>query len=295
MDRPEGPDVRLELQGARCALWWRGTPAYQGRRVGAVGEFSAPSRETGARLLRFACEQLAAEGCEHVFGPMDGNTWCSYRLVIEGGEAPPFFLEPANPPYYRACFEDAGFREAATYCSSVQPALGYPECFLERLTRRALAGGIQIRALDPAHAERDLCAMYDIALSAFQDSFLFTPIGREEFLRRHRPLLPQVRPELVLIAEREAQPVAFAFGIPDLLERDGATVIVKTVAARPGMVNAGLAHLLIAHGARTAAALGYRRAIHALMHESNASLRWSGRHARVFRRYALFARNGDVP
>lgn len=290
---PEMPDARLVLRGAQCALWWRRTPEHEGRRVGAVGEFSAASAAAGEQLLRAACARLAAEGCRHAFGPMDGNTWRSYRLVVEGDEAPPFFLEPAHPAHYRACFEQAGFAPAATYCSSVQAAPAYGARFLERLQGRAREAGIRIRALDLAHAERDLCSIHAIASSAFRPGFLFTPIAQAEFLRQYRPLLQHVRPELVLIAERDAQPVAFAFGIPDVLASAAGqppTVILKTVAALPGIVNAGLAHLLVAHGAQSAAALGYRRAIHALMHESNASLRWSGRHARVFRRYALFSK-----
>jgi len=297
MDCPETPDARLELRGAQCALWWRYTPEHQGHRIGAIGEFSAASVEAGARLLRAACVRLATEGCRHAFGPMDGNTWRSYRLVIEGDEEPPFFLEPASPRHYLECFEQAQFTPAATYCSSVQGAPTYGAHFLERLTRRAQEAGIRIRSLDVGRAHRDLCSIHDIALSAFKRSFLFTPIGQPEFLRQYLPLLPRIRPELVLIAERAGEPVAFAFGIPDALEhgaRQPARVILKTVAACPGIVNAGLAHLLIAQGANTAAALGYQRTIHALMHESNNAIRWSGRHARVFRRYALFARPTEM-
>ena len=41
---------------------------------------------------------------------------------------------------------------------------------------------------------------------------------------------------------------------------------------------------------RKAYELGYRRAIHALMHERNVSQNISRRYARPIRRYALFAR-----
>jgi hypothetical protein len=36
--------------------------------------------------------------------------------------------------------------------------------------------------------------------------------------------------------------------------------------------------------------MGFRRAIHALMHETNVSRRLSDRYARTMRRYALFSR-----
>jgi hypothetical protein len=41
---------------------------------------------------------------------------------------------------------------------------------------------------------------------------------------------------------------------------------------------------------RKARALGFRRAIHALIHESNVSGRISARTAQTMRRYALFAK-----
>jgi hypothetical protein len=41
---------------------------------------------------------------------------------------------------------------------------------------------------------------------------------------------------------------------------------------------------------RSARDLGFRRAIHALIHETNVSRTISGRFARTFRRYALFSK-----
>lgn len=290
------PDAHLVLRNAAgsCSLWWRQTPLQHGQRVGAVGHFEAADVESGARLLDAACAHLGRQGCSTAFGPMDGNTWRRYRLITERGEAPRFFLEPENPPHLPGCFAAAGFSVAATYCSSVQEGLGFDESVLPALERRAAAGGVRIRALDMRNARADLAAMHAIALGAFERSFLFSPISRERFIAAYSRLLSCVQPELVLIAQRRGEPVAFAFGIPDALEAargaPRATVILKTVAARPGLINGGIAHLLVAAGAQAAARLGYRRAVHALMHESNSSFRWSARHGRVFRRYALFGR-----
>jgi predicted N-acetyltransferase YhbS len=287
--------MSLEDASASCSLWWRHTPRHDGQRIGAIGQFQAADAESGARLLEAACRELARQGCRLAVGPMDGSTWRSYRLVIERGDAPWFFLEPATPAHFAACFAAAGFAVAATYCSSVQADLDFRENFLRAVARRAAAAGVRIRPLDPQDPQADLRAMHAIALSAFARSFLFSPITCERFVAQYSQLLPYVRPELVLIAERDGEPVAFGFGVPDALEAargaPAATVILKTIAARPGLVNAGIAHLLVAAGARAAAGLGYTRAVHALMHESNNSLRWSAHHARVFRRYALFGRN----
>ena len=52
----------------------------------------------------------------------------------------------------------------------------------------------------------------------------------------------------------------------------------------------GLGNLLMARCQEAARALGFRRVIHALMHETNHSLKLSSRYAKPFRRYTLFAR-----
>jgi predicted N-acetyltransferase YhbS len=226
---------------------------------------------------------------------MDGNTWRGYRLVVERGDAPPFFLEPTNPIHWPECFARADFSVAATYCSSVQEELAFHDQRLAAVERRTARMGIHIRNFDPDHAERDLEALHQLAHCAFERSFLFSPISKRQFVAQYLRVLPAVRPELVLIAEQSGQAVGFLFGVPDVLEQARgaapATAILKTVAVRPGLAYAGLGHLLVAHGARAAAALGYRRAIHALMHEANSSLTWSHRHGRVFRRYALLGKS----
>jgi predicted N-acetyltransferase YhbS len=68
------------------------------------------------------------------------------------------------------------------------------------------------------------------------------------------------------------------------------TVVLKSLAVLPGRAGAGLGGLLMARCHEAASALGFRRVIHALMHESNVSLNLSGHYAKPFRRYTLYAR-----
>jgi GNAT superfamily N-acetyltransferase len=103
-----------------------------------------------------------------------------------------------------------------------------------------------------------------------------------------------VRPELVLLAERCGRAIGFLFAVPDMCQgRRGEaidTVIIKTVAVLPDRSHAGLGGLLVARGHEIARSLGYTRAIHALMHETNTSRNISRHYARTMRRYALFGR-----
>src|SRR5262245_56511478 len=121
-----------------------------------------------------------------------------------------------------------------------------------------------------------------------------TPIDEAAFLVQYAPIRPHLRPELVLLAEKDRALIGYVFAIPDLLQaRRGVpvdTVIVKTLAVHPDHGGLGLGSLLIARCHKAAHKAGFRRAIHALFHEDNCSGRISGHTASVMRRYTLFAR-----
>jgi predicted N-acetyltransferase YhbS len=142
--------------------------------------------------------------------------------------------------------------------------------------------------------EDELRAIHALSLASFGQNFLYTPVGEDEFLAQYRGVREYVRPELVLIAERDGQLIGFLFMIPDLLQAQRGqsidTVIFKTMAVHPELRGTGLGGLLMGLGHEAAHRLGYRRAIHALMHAANPSRRISDHTARTIRRYTLFAR-----
>jgi GNAT superfamily N-acetyltransferase len=276
---------------ARCSLWWKGTPSLLGHRVGLIGHYAARDANAGSLLLERACRELAGRGCSVAVGPMDGSTWKRYRFVTERGSEPAFFLEPDNPDDWPAHFLGLGFRPIAQYVSAVNCDLSREDPRVNQIIDRLTALGVRIRPLDPRRGEDDLRRIYAVAAVSFRNNFLCTPIAEVEFLAQYRAILPAVRPELVLIAEHEDQPVGFVFAVPDHNQAERGhpidTVIVKTVAVLPERTRAGLGGWLLAVCQRTARALGYTRAIHALMHEQNASRNLSRHYARPMRRYTL--------
>jgi predicted N-acetyltransferase YhbS len=278
----------------RCSLWWRRTPSLAGRRAGLIGHYAARDALTGHRLLWHGCGELAARGCALAVGPMDGSTWHRYRLIIDRGREPTFFLEPDNPDDWPRHFLESGFTPLAHYRSAVNTDPGRSDPRMAEVAQRLVGQGVRIRALDPSAFEDELRRIHAVAVSSFRHNFLCTPLGEAEFIAHYRPLRPHVRPELVLIAEKQGAPIGFIFGIPDLLQaRRGPridTVVIKTMAVLPGHGGAGLGGLLMARCQETARELGYTRAIHALMHEGSHSGRISRHYARTIRRYALFAR-----
>ena len=131
----------------------------------------------------------------------------------------------------------------------------------QRRARPSREAGITIRTLDPPRPEAELQRIFKLSLSAFSRNFLYTPIAEAEFLAQYQAVLPHVRPELVLLAEKEDALVGFMFAIPDLLQaRRGVpidTVILKTIAVDPAMSGLGLGGALMDLVQRRARALGF--------------------------------------
>lgn len=278
--------------GSSCRLWWNGVPAIPGERAGCIGAVSpAPS---GSPLMQHALERLREEGCTLALAPMDGTTWHSYRFVTGGSDAPPFFLEPVNPPSAPPLLQSAGFTPLSRYSSSlVELNHSVP---LERLEQRLARRGVTLRNLDAGNFEGELDRLFELSLASFADNFLYTPVDRAAFGQLYQGIEHLVLPDFVRFAEWEGQPVAFVFAVPDWLEhrRFGktSTLVVKTLATHPRWRHLGLGALLVEQVQAAARAQGFTRAIHALQHETNSSLKITGRNeGQRFREYTLFSRS----
>jgi GNAT superfamily N-acetyltransferase len=300
-DALQGADGRVtaeEAGGTAAAeLWWTRTPELPGERMGAIGGFRADNPAVAAEVLRRATRTLRERGCTLAVGPMDGNTWRQYRFVTDAGTEPPFLLEPVNPPEWPGWWRAAGFAPLAEYYSTATPDLAARDERVEKGAARLLAAGVAIRPVELARFEEELGRIYDVSVISFQSNFLYSPLPREEFLAQYRALQGRVRPELLLLAEHAGRPVGYVFALPDLLQvqrgEPVTTVIVKTLAVLPGRTYAGLGAVLLDAAHQAARRLGLRRAIHALMHETNQSRNLSAHYARTIRRYTLFARRLD--
>lgn len=290
------PDATWRLRdpagelAARGSLWWRATALRDGRHVGLIGHYAARDVHAGRRWLDHACAQLQEHGCREAFGPMDGNTWQDYRLVVESGDEPPFFLEPSHPTEWVEHFRRGGFTEAARYYSALCTELERTDAGLDALRHRLEMRAVRVRAVRLDDLDAELRCIHKLTIACFAGGFLFTPIALDDFVAQYRRLMPIVRPELVLIAEQRGRMIGFAFALPDVLRSAGDTIVLKTLAVDPEFQSTGVGRLLAGLVHRTAHALGYRRAIHALMPDDGAARTLSEIIARPLRRYALFGR-----
>jgi hypothetical protein len=273
----------ITVQGAACRLY-RDAPHWNGRKTAAVGGFRCDNVDAGKALLVRVQDALRSEPFEAVIGPMDGDTWHSYRLVAESDGSPPFLMEPVSGEHDQAAFAASGFAPISAYVSArslLEDAIGPSEPVKH--------DDVTVTAWDGTNAEGLIGTLFDMSATRFSGNAFFKPMTKEAFLRLYQPILPLLDPRLILFARDETGIVGFLFGFPN--RHDGKptkTAILKTYAS----ARHGVGHLLADCFHRAARDLGFEAVIHALMHVDNVSRQRSTLHgAKIFRRYHLMGRH----
>jgi GNAT superfamily N-acetyltransferase len=262
-----------------------------------VGHYASTNDEAAASLLDDAIRLLRDNGCTLAIGPMDGNTWRRYRFVVDPGPEPPFFLEPVNPAEWPLQFERAGFRPLANYFSALNSDLSQMDDRMPRVAERMAQLDVVVRPAQQDELRQELARIYRLSEIAFTRNFLYTELSEAAFFAQYEKVIPHIRPELLLLAERGRELVGFLFAIPDLAQAArGAkmdTFLIKTFAVPPDPKLAGLGGLLAARVQEEGRRMGFGRCIHALMFENNVSRNVSRHYAAAttMRKYVLFSRD----
>jgi GNAT superfamily N-acetyltransferase len=299
----------------------RRSPALRdeaGLPIGVLGFFEAMpgNQEAVNALFAAAVHWLRETGAGQIVGPMDGDTWHRYRLNAGPFNEPPFLLEPYNPPYYPALWEDAGFRVLETYSSTWADTAAVARR-LEPRHREALAAGYRLRPFTALLFEDELTIIYELSRQVFAGNFLYTEITEDEFIALYAGARPLIDPGLIWFARSpEGQDVGFLFAYPDhfravaalqgrrdlaaklrfLWHRRGTkTVNVKTLGVLPEHRRSGVGAALMHRVHVEALERGLHRANHCLFRDGNPSGGMAGEGAKLLRKYHLYELPGERP
>ncbi len=279
---------------ALCALWIKTAPQFKTYKTGLIGNFFSGQNEAGKALLLHASARLKTAGCNYVIGPMNGDTWHSYRLVTEQGDSPPFFMEYYTPKEWPEIFTQAGFKEIASFSSARAANTDYEDRSAEKFKARKNRLNLVIRPFNIEQSVTELTAIHKLSIQGFASNFLYSDITLPDFLKLYEKIVPYVDPDFFLLAEDQGKLVGFIFAIPDFLQKQHSseidTLIIKTVVKTPDRTYAGLGNYLVYEIHQQAAKRGFKQIIHALMHDSNVSKVISGKSAQTMRRYALYGK-----
>lgn len=272
----------FSIDTSRATLY-RNSPSWNDLNTAAIGGIKFKTVEDGVELLKRMIAVCRQEGYRAVLGPLDGDTWHSYRLVYESNGMSPFLMEPTSGEHDLTVFERAGFEPVSKYISAkadLANTLG---------ENPATIPGITIEPWDGKNGAALIRDLFDMSTDAFAGNKFFTPIAFDDFLAIYEPLLPLIQKEHVLFARGEQNELkGFLFGSPDFMDQSELqSAILKTYASKMR----GVGHLLADTYHRRAIDMGFKSVIHALIHEDNTSRNRSEMHnSEVFRRYALMGR-----
>lgn len=262
-------------------------PKWLDAPAAAFGQFACKTPDGGAAILSDAMDYVRAQGIRRIIGPMDGDTWHSYRFVTETDGSPPFMLEPSNPLSNVDVFTSAGFAPISEYFSARVTLSDIVSAPVPK------ADDLHLEQWDGNDPEKLFQQVYGLSIAAFSKNAFYKNVTLDIFLQMYMPVLPVLKKELIFFVRTSSGQLAgFLFAVPNYNE--GPTpksVILKTYASLQKGAGQMLAHAF--H--QTAREMGYETAIHALIHNDNLSaVRSAAEGAEVFRRYTLFGLDMDA-
>jgi len=270
----------LKIDGATVSIYYD-APVWNDKLTAALGDFSCKTPEGGAQIIAQAIKKVRAAGITQIIGPMNGDTWHSYRFVSETDGSPSFLLEPTNKPHEVDAFTAAGFKNISTYFSARVPLIETAK------NTPPSTSDFKIETWDGENPEQLFKQVFDLSTQAFSKNAFYKPISETDFLAMYMPIVPMIKKDLIFFARHPDGSLAgFLFGIPNYAEGPNAkSVILKTYAS---LSKGAGQHLAFAFH-KAALAQGYETAIHALIHNDNLSaVRSAADNADIFRRYSLF-------
>lgn len=280
----------------RCAFYFDMDPRDDGARTAMVGSYECINDPEVAGAIFDEVRSLARKyRITRLIGPMEGNTWNSYRFN-DAEDRPRFYMEPYHHPYYPAQWKAEGFVPLARYASRIDRDLVVDQLAIRFKDEDLAVAGISVRPLNKAYLLQELALIGQFSIDAFKDNFLYTPLSVQEFVMKYHRLGQLLVPRLVLLAvDKKDTLLGFILGIPDMFSPDRTGLIVKSAARRKDAPS-GLGTHLLRKLEQSAVDLGFTSAIHAFMHEDNTSARRSGATfgADPYGTYTLFEQRLDT-
>ena len=204
-----------------------------GGRIGLFGALdAADDAEAVAALLEQAADWLKAEGMERARGPYALAPNGEAGLLVEGERERTMLMSPWHPSYLGPLVERAGWNKVKDLVS-YELAIG-PEAEAalpvgrSRLLESEAARGITVRRLSRKHLARDAAIMGQLYNDAWADNWGFVPITEPDIAAMVKELRPMIRPEHLVLVERDGVPVGFALVLPNIYD------IVGDLGGAPG-------------------------------------------------------------
>jgi len=167
-------------------------------------------------LLEKAADWARAKGMTTLRGPANYSSNDTWGLLVEGFDMPPVILMPYNPRYYVDLIEQAGFGKAMDlYAWWMNDKHGLNPKIVRVGEKVLKEENMQLRTLNMKNFRGEVEIIRKVYNDAWSSNWGFVPMTAAEFEFLAKDLKPAVDPRLVLVVEKEGEPVGFSLSIPD--------------------------------------------------------------------------------
>jgi len=212
-------DEQGNLTGRIAAFYDKNKAFHNPQPTGGTGFFECINNQESANLLfETAQKWLTTQGMKAMDGPINfGENFVNWGLLVEGFMHQAYGM-PYNFPYYRALFENYGFKTYfEQYSFHDLFSRGYPEAmrkFGERLWKKP---EFEFRHLEMKKAGQymhELVEMYDKVWSDFLENY--TPLKYDDLYQIFQDARSILDERYIWFAYHNGTPVGFLIVFPDI-------------------------------------------------------------------------------
>jgi GNAT superfamily N-acetyltransferase len=196
---------------------------FHNDKTGFWGFFESINDQDVANALFDAAGMwLKHKGLDKMIGPMNPSTNDECGLLIKGFETPPFIMMTHNHEYYAKLVEEYGQKKAkdlyAWYLTTERAIQNISEKMQRVANKIKERHSITFRPADLKNLKHEVKLIKEIYNDAWSKNWGFVPFTDAEIDHLAKDLKNIVDPDLLLIAEKGNEPVAFSLTLPNINE-----------------------------------------------------------------------------
>lgn len=186
--------------------------------TGGMGFFECVNDQKAANLLFDTCKQwLAERGMQAMDGPINfGERDNFWGLLVENFTAPNIYTNNYNPEYYKALFENYGFKLYFEQYAMIRPMIEAHQGYFDKSAEIRADPNFKtmnIRGMSWDKVAADFMTVYNDAWGGHDG---FKEMSLDQAQKIVGKLKPLVDKDIVIFAYYNNKPIAFWVNIPEL-------------------------------------------------------------------------------
>jgi GNAT superfamily N-acetyltransferase len=206
-----------EITGRIAAILDRNYNDFQDEKVIFFGLFeSFDDEETAKALLEKVAEWGRERGMEILRGPTNLSMNDEPAFLLEGFDSPPVVMMSYNPEYYLELMEKCGLVKAKDLYAYYMTREDRVVAQIDQIVAKAREEiPLTLRTLDLKNLEEEVAHVKYVYNNAWEKNWGFVPWTDKELDHMATKLKAAADPDLVIIAEHQGKPIAFALAFPN--------------------------------------------------------------------------------